>query len=198
MFRSAQFLRLASVRVALVGSVCASMPVLALAEKMPVLEAKVTEKTLQVDARALGVPVVFLPEPASIWIRVLGRILDMGFVGGLVGIIQMIAGTGLVALAAGAVLDLLKDVMFGQGRSVGKLLLNLEPVDASGRAASPVQLVVRNIFGSFVLGLITTGGIGAAVFAGVLGLTNDGWAIFSKRNQTLGDYLADTVVHRID
>ena len=165
MFRGARLFSSSVGRASLAGSVCAVSVFVALPAPVHADSAASLESLSSpgVHVRVAVPPsAVARPEPAGIWIRFFARALDVSFIGGLVGIIQLFSGPGVLVMAVGAVLDLLKDIIFGKGRSVGKYLLNLQPVDASGAEATSVQRVARNSFAPFVVGLVSTAGIGVS------------------------------------
>jgi uncharacterized RDD family membrane protein YckC len=119
----------------------------------------------------------------------------MSVLGVFVRLMQMTWGPYL-AMATGAVLDLLKDVI--DHASLGKRLMGLEVVDAeTGLDASPSQKVIRNLMAPFMLGIISSAGTLPAMFGFVLGVTNDIWAFVTPTTQTLGDYMAGTIVRKV-
>ena len=143
-----------------------------------------------------SVPSSGVPSGRIIFRRFVARFIDCVIIGSGATIIAVFAGSNLLGLLFGALVELIKDIGFHGYRSPGKTLMGLVLTDAETgtREVQPWQRVARNALGPCTLSLVGRLGLAATGLAIVLGMVNDGWAIFSTRRQTLMDEVSGVVV----
>ncbi len=152
-----------------------------------------TKPLLVVEA----VPASSVPAGQIILRRFAARVVDCIIIGTGAVLVGFLVGAGAVGLLFGAAVELVKDLGLYGCRSPGKALLGLVVTDAEtgSTEVQPWKRVARNALGPCTLSLVGRLGMAAGGLALVLGLVNDGWALFSTRRQTLMDQVAGVVVY---
>ena len=167
---------------------------LAAEQSMPSAAVIVSNKpVLVVEA----VPAASVPLGQVVLRRFAARVVDCVLIGTGAIVMGFLVGSVVVGMMFGSAIELIKDLGLYGYRSPGKALLGLVVTDAETGSTDvqPWKRVARNALGPCTLSLVGRLGMAAGGLSLVLGLVNDGWALFSTRRQTLMDRVAGVVVY---